>query len=570
MSGWASPTRIHRSSEGLDPEALEPGADLVLDAPGHHGTALMQGVLLDDWLGREQRAGVDRDAITALASWRERRDEALTQDGVRLPWVHEGELLTDVFLREQRVFAGVEAAFAQTPPRRVELHGLDSQLAPTLAEELRRIGVGEVQCLGGGPLPRYPIEFARAVRRRRSGALRETLGLPARVRGSVLVKPYWHLTPLWERLLGEAGNAPVMDPFDPPALSPRLLGSVARHGGWIGHPGASARRRSRAAVARMLDALPGPATGAGPLERLFELRARSFLGQRATETLAQVEVLRRAFAGRRIRAAVLPSDGTPAGRTIAIAGGEHGVRTVHVQHGFFGDLWRVDGALASNVDGLVADRVGVWSERHASVLASQAAGEVRVTGNPGGGALARGEWPAGRRRRVGLVLVLVQPPLGATAAIDVRSPRRHAEAALRGLTATPAVSRAVLRPHPLDPYDYEDLAALFPGLEVSVERAPPIEAALAEAWACVGPLSTATLQAAAAGIPTVFLSGFSRALPWPFDGSGAFPTARDSEELAELLQEVVAGGEVPGREAAAEALGLREDALERVVDLVLG
>ena len=566
--GFASPARIHASSEGHDPRTLEPGVDLVLHAPGHHGTALPHGVLIDDGLGPDERAGIDHDAITALARWRSRRDGALTHDGVCLPWLHEGELLTDVFLREHRVFAGVEAALAQGPPARVELHGIDRALASALREFLERIGVAEVASVSEGPAPLYPIEFVRAARRRRSGVVRQALGLPGRVRGSVLVKPYWHLAPLWGHLLAEPGWEPVVDPFDPPALPPRQLGRVLARGGWIGHPGARARMRSRAAVARLVESLRAPGAEAQPIERLLELRAKAFLSQRATDTPAQVELLRSAFSAGKIRAAVLPSDGTPAGRAIAIAGRETGVRTVHVQHGFFGDLWRVDGELASNVDGLVADRVGAWSERHARALAPQAAGEVSVTGNPGAAALARGAWLPSRSPREGLVLVLVQPPFGATAAIDVRTSRRHAHAALTGLVATRGVSRAVLRPHPLDPYGYDDLATTFPGLELSVERSVSIEAALSEARACVGPLSTATLQAAAAGIPTVFLSAFERPLPWPFDGSGAFPTARTPVELTALLGEVMAAVDPPGREAAAEALGLRKDALERVMELV--
>ncbi len=86
---------------------------------------------------------------------------------------------------------------------------------------------------------------------------------------------------------------------------------------------------------------------------------------------------------------------------------------------------------------------------------------------------------------------------------------------------------------------------------------------------CVGPLSTATLQASVAGVPTAFLSLAETRLPWPFDGSGAFPTARDADELARLLPEVVAG-RVSGAEVATEALGLRADAVDRVVELVLG
>jgi hypothetical protein len=127
----------------------------------------------------------------------------------------------------------------------------------------------------------------------------------------------------------------------------------------------------------------------------------------------------------------------------------------------------------------------------------------------------------------------------------------------------------VLRPHPLDDADYEANLPAQPGLSVRVERGGPIEPLFAGAALCVGALSTATLQAAVAGVPTVFLNSTGLRLAWPFDGSGAFPYAEDAEGLAARIDEVLAAPVVPGAEAAAEALGLRPDSVERLVELVL-
>jgi hypothetical protein len=571
ISGWAPRTRIWGITAEAGSAGLERGRDLVLHPrPGEGGT-LPKGVLLDDWLSREARAELELAANQALAEWRGRCDAQLTLHGVCLPWVHEGELFADVFLREQRVVAGLRAAFAEHSPERVELHGMDPDLATALRRLLAELEVGETRVASEAEPWRYPITFARAAPSRLGlpGALRQVLGVPARVRGSVLVKPYWHLAGLWAPLLEVPGAAPVVDPVSAPALPRRQLAAVARRGGWIGHPGARRRRRSRAALAEALAALGDGSPAAAPLDWLVERRARVFLEQRARDTLASVETLRAAFAGGRIRRAVAPSDGSPDGRAIVTAGRESGVELVQVQHGFFGDLWRVNGKPAPFVDGLVADRVAVWSERDARRLAPHAPGEVRPTGNPGAVEIARGGWPAARVSSPRRALVLVQPPPSGTAAYDARDPYRHVEAALRGLGAAGAAEEIVLRPHPLDPGEYGRLAAEEEGLRVMIDRTSPIEALLAEARVCVATLSTATLQAAAAAIPTVFLDTSGVALPWPFDGSGAFPRAAGPEELAGMIPSLLHARPVAGASAASEALGAREDAVERVLELIL-
>ena len=94
---------------------------------------------------------------------------------------------------------------------------------------------------------------------------------------------------------------------------------------------------------------------------------------------------------------MMPSDGTPAGRAIEVAAREAGARTIHVQHGFFSDLWRVDGRLAPFIDGLEASRAAVWSESQAAVLGEQARGDVSVTGNPGRPSRPGPERPLGSR-----------------------------------------------------------------------------------------------------------------------------------------------------------------------------
>lgn len=563
-AGWAPLTRVHDSSADLDPSRLEPGHDLVLHAPGHHGAALRHGVLLDDWLARDERTAVDAGATRRLGAWRERHDAAFTLAGVCLPHVHEGELLTDVFLREERIFAGLDAAFRRGRPERIALHGIDPNLAAALTSHLSEAGVALAGLHSPGAAPSYPIFFSRATARRPGAAtlLRESVGAPPLPRGDVLIKPYWHLEPLWGALAA-AGVRPVVDPAGLPALPAAELLGVVRRGGFMGHPGWLARRRSRAALGAAL-ASWSPDCEA-PLDRLVDTRARAFFAARAGDTLAHVETLRRAFSRGRIRVAVVPSDGAPDGRMIATAAREHDVALVHVQHGFSAGLWSVDGRLPPHLDGLEADRVAVWSERDERALAPQARGRVTATGNPG--AVAR---PRRRTRGSGPSLVLLQGTAGGSVAMDARTPFRHVATAVEALAATRPGSEVVLRPHPLDVADYETGVVPAGGLRLRVQRSGPIEPLLAQASLCVGALSTATLQAAVEGVPTVFLNSTGLRLAWPFDGSGDFPSAEGAEQLAVRIGEVLGADGVPGAEAAAEALGLRPDAVGRLVELVLG
>ena len=195
------------------------------------------------------------------------------------------------------------------------------------------------------------------------------------------------------------------------------------------------------------------------------------------------------------------------------------------------------------------------------MLGEQARGEVSVTGNPGQAAAAQaGADPSGH------VVVLPQPAGVSSATVDVRSPLRHVEAALAALRDA-GMTRVVVRPHPLDGSDYQAAVARFPEIRCRIARTGTIDAALAGASLCIGPLSTATLQAAAAGVPSVFLRSTEARLPWPFDDSGAFPTARDAAELTDLLPSLAGTGDVAGADAAREALGERSDAVERVLAL---
>ena len=302
---------------------------------------------------------------------------------------------------------------------------------------------------------------------------------------------------------------------------------------------------------------PSPHAG-DPLAALAERRALEVLRQLAGDTMALAGVFRAAVR-RGVRTAVVPSDTAPYPRTFAAATRELGGTLVRVQHGFYSDLWRVDGELVPYADGLEAERVAVWAPRDAERLAGVARGEITVTGNPGAVELPNvpGNGTA--------AIVLLQTASPDTLIFDVRASRRYVTEALAGLAAAGFAGPVVLRLHPLDSADYAQVAARLP--QASVTSRGSLAAVLAGARLCIGTLSTGTLEAVASGVPTVFLDVTGAALPWPFDGSGALPRATDGASLAEALASIDAPAD-SSRAAAREALGARPDAVERVVDLV--
>jgi hypothetical protein len=490
-----------------------------------------------------------------MAAWREQADAPLTRDGICLPHVHTGHLQADVFVATARLAAGLPAFLESARPERLEVHGADTDLARALTRIAEAAGIGAT-VVGAGQPPSYPIGFARSIRRGRLAPLREAVGLPGRPRGSVLIQSFRHLSGLW-RTLPARGIEPVLDPAVLPALPPRELAARALRGGFLGNPGARARRRSQAtldeALAQLAEAMGGGALAEGdPVADLAARRAAELLRQLAGDTFARAAVFR-AAARRGVRVAVVPSDTAAYARTFAAATGELGGSLVAVQHGFYGDLWRVSGRLVPYADGVEAERVALWSERDADRLRGTARGELVVTGNPGASApaaAARGD----------AALVLLQPPNASTLAFDVRGARRYAEAALAGLTAARFTGPVVLRPHPLDRMDYRALG--------TVDSSGSLEEALRRARVCIGTMSTATLEAVVAGVPTVLLDVTGVPLPWPFDGSGALPRATDGAELAGALAALGTEPDPATTAAATEALGLRPDALERVSDLI--
>src|SRR5262245_39290796 len=257
MSGrtWSDVVHLRSTSAGVDPGSLEPGRDLVLQAPRAQGVSLPFGVLLDDLLPTAVREKIDRRAREELEVWRERRDTDLTIDGVCLPHIWEVELLTEVFLPETRVVAGLQEVLKDTAAFRLICEGIDEDRLAALRSSL---GSGDIDVSTAGPPvppPTYPSVLASPWRPSlRTRALNWTLdnvGAPRRVRGDVYLRPYWHLAPVFRRGAQE-GLRFVVNPGTPPIVGMAALARGAARGGWVGHPGFLARRRARRSIVRAL------------------------------------------------------------------------------------------------------------------------------------------------------------------------------------------------------------------------------------------------------------------------------------------------------------------------------
>jgi hypothetical protein len=552
---WDPVVLLAASAAGADPRTFRPGRDLVLDLAREQGAVLPVGVLLDDCLSSAARARIDGEASAALASWRERRDADLTVDGVCLPHIWQVELLAEVFLPETRIAAGLSAVFAVHGPQRIELNGIDAGRAACLGEVLGSLDVAVEPPRSFAAPPRYPGVLASPwripVSRRIAASIFRTVGIPQRVRGEVILVPYWHLRQVFERLTLDDGPKFVVDPASLPSTTVgTLIRSVAR-GGWVGHPSIKDRRLSKGELARALAKARGNSEQLDPLNTLLDTRALALLEQRADETLARIRRMRRAFAVRTVKLAVLPNDSMPDVRMIIQAARDNQAATLVVQHGFLGE--------PNDPDKTLADAVAVWSENDARRLATLRSGRIVVTGNPGVSSVAGLAERSPRLNRPGSSLVLVEYASRLSTRSDNRVSVFHVDTALRALAQARPGTAAVIRPHPAEhePEIFDDAGASYEALRVRVDSTNRIATLIAEADLCIAAVSTAALEAAVAGVPVIFLNVDGHEAPWPFDGSTDVPVARSSEELAALIPEVLGSGEVPGRAEMVEALGGR-------------
>jgi hypothetical protein len=538
--------RLHRTSAGLDPASLRPGTDLVLEVAREHALALPDGVAIEDHLNPTDRLDVDAAALRALAAWRAERGDQLRVDGIDLGHVAEVELIAVCFLPAELIRRGLEAVGA---PDRIHANGFDPQALAALG------ALAPDGCeVDGDPAPPPPAP-PRAGRRHALIAAVENTPIRPWPRGGVICVPYWHLVGVYTALARRRrGPRPVPAGMGLSGLRRVDVLRALIRGGWGGSSGARARAAAAARVKARLAQLAADPVGADERARALDRWALSVTARDAGAAPAQLAHFSRAVRGARL--IVTPFDSPGEQRALIAAGHANDTPALVVQHGYKAGL--------NDPDLTLSDHVAVWSSHDRDNLAGRAAGRILVTGNPGGDeTVGRAALPHGSGRTI--VLFDYQGRLSAQ--VGTRIALEHVATALRGLAAARPGSDVVLRPHPFDDRNdhYESALASDRGdLRLSLDDTTPIEDLLLSADLCVGALSTATLQSAALGVPTVFLDVSGAPRPWPFDGSpGALALARNADELAARI-----GVATADTTAAAEALGLTGRATQSILGLI--
>lgn len=530
------------------------GRDLVLEVPLEHGIALPRGAALDDHLDERSRLLVDRTARERYERWCGRRVDALTVDGLDLIEMCELELLAQCFVPAARVEIGLPTALESTGARGVTLRAAGG-VGDGMAAVLGAVAAGDGVAFDPeqGAAEGVGLRWRSAPLAVRAAA---SLGFPARVRGQVVCVPYWILTPVFGHLL-ERGTptTPVAAGIVLPGLDRLSTLRVAVQGGWMGHAGVRTRRAARGSVTRAVRLAANDRIEGDAIDAALDAWALQFLAEHAPGPVAAARWARRAFAGGAVRALVVPFDRpAPVAALVAEARGA-GVPSLVVQHGF-------EQALGVP-DKTHVDVAALWSERDRTILQAESSARPVVTGNPGAEHLAS---PVARAPRRDRTLLLVDYQSRLSARVTERVSQVHLKAALEAVAMARPGTTAVIRPHPASP-GAEAGVPRPAGIGIEIDVATPIEELFASVDACVGAMSTATLQAAGYGVPVVYLDVAGVVRPWPFDGS-AVPVARDAEELADALRAAVDRREVAGQVEMLEALGARQGATAAVSDLV--
>jgi hypothetical protein len=553
---------VHTTSSGLDPSGLAAGKDAVLAVDPIHGVALPAGVLAHDHLAVGQRFRLDALARDALTRWRAVHDELLTVDGVCLPEIWTFKLY-EAINRCLVAVLGLRAAIETHRPRALRLMDADPLTELVAGAAAQATGVPVVAAPHRAePRTRQWAPRVPAARRTRAAVIRlaSRWGMPSMLSsGSTLFLSYWPLMPLLDRMLDDARWRPAVALERRPADPARSV-RAARQGGWLGLASGGAVASAAEHAGRALHALGGrPAIDVlgVPAESPVHRAVLQVVRGGAAGTLAAAAVVRRAFAGSRVRGVIGTYDLEPYARLVLSLAREAGVPTLCLAHGAY--------LLPQPISDLeLADEIALWSPAIAPPISNRSR-PIHVVGYP----LAH-ERAARRRfggRRPPRVALLAQTATPSTATVDGRIVMRQYVEGLAGIAEGLPGATVVLRPHPSQgtpPLAY--LVARFPGLGVEVDGTGDIRRSLAACDVCIGGASAATLECALTGTPVVVLNVTGFEWRWPLGGETAVPVARSAGELSACLARWRRDGTLPGGEELLEALGADGgDATERLI-----
>lgn len=555
-------------SPSLHPTRLKPGADLVLHLDEAQSWDLPLGVAADDYLDAQTRREVDETAVDALTSWRNACDEALTVDGVCLPFVNECSLMR-LLVGTLRAVAGLGAALERHRPAELRLAPCDDLTLGVVQAVAARAGLAVSRQPGDPPVAsqavqRAPKPLSQRVRQRTVRALLR-LGAPTMLRRrSVLVLSYWPLLPLLDRLLDDPQIRVAIPLEKRPAGPGRSLRAIA-DGGWLGRPGpvsvARARRRLLPAMKGAQELAPAKLVAFGcDLGPALHAAMLGVAVEAAAVQLATAAVIRRAYRLRPPALILTTYDTEPFPRLAVSLAREAGISSFVLAHGAF--------LMPQTLKDMeLADEAAIYSEA-VGFPGMRRDRPVHVVGYP----LPHVHAPERRAPAVRAphIVVLGQNGHPYTSRFDERIALRHYVSALEALREVIPEAQVVLRPHPsqnLNPV--HATIDRFTAIEARIDATTPIDELLRSTDLCIGSLSTATLQAALAGAAVAVLnvSGFD--WRWPLGGQTPVPVACDAEQLAEVLRTWRRDGSLPGNAALLEALGTdRPGTVERLKGLV--
>jgi hypothetical protein len=559
--------RLHATSAGLEPAALTPGSDLVLDADPTHGVDLPAGTLVDDYLDLEARREVERTAAEVALRWRERMDPELTVEGLCLPLVWEFAIfhrVSDAVLK----CAGMLGALEAHGPASLTLSGGDRATELLVDAVAEANGLAVTEAAGGADATPTPTRRVPPARRVRHAALApaRAIGIPSRLRaGSILFVSYWPLEPLLDRMLAQRGEPRPAVFLDKLPSRPRRALRAAGRGGWIGTPGPRHRswaaRAAERALGRSSSEAPaidayGVAIGAAAHEAIMTL-AR----ERAVPDLARARLLRRVFERARPAGVLSAWDSDPDARLVISVAKEAGVPTFVLSHGAY-----LQPTLLRDMN--FGDEILLWSEAMERPAPPDGT-PVHVVGYP----LPHAPPPENRCYTGSpdppTIVVIAQPAL-AFPLIDRRIEMRHYLTAIDAILARAPSARIVLRPHPERGRGAALAAAeRREGANVEIDAGSPIMELLADCDVCIGTASAATLQAALVGTPVIALNLNAYDWLWPLGGGTRVPLARSGAELTEWLGRWLGGERLPGQEELLEGLGANGgDASARMLDVL--
>lgn len=545
-----------------------PGTDLVLELDDTHGAAAPEGVLAHDHLDLEARRQVDEATVDAVGRWSRAMTEALTVDGIDLPWLWELDLIQDVFLPTVTDAAALDAALLRHRPATLTLMDREPHTERTVRAVAAHRGIAvevsqDAPRRAGRRATQTHLPAAQRLRRR-GVQIALGLGLPSRLRpGSVLFLSYWPLVSLLDRLLDGRGPRPAIWLGKRPAGPARSF-HAARLGGWVGLPGPIGRARARRAARRGLnaaEAAPELHVLGLPLGEPLHREAIELARRRAAADLALAPVFRRALGGGRLTKVLLPFDVDPQMRLVASLAREAGVRTLLVAHGAYPLRHTV-------VDMQVADEVAAWSPTFGPTKWGWDR-PLHVVGYPVPHQVA----PARERPQQGRQLRVLVPGHGkerATSMFDDRYSMQHYLAAVEAIDRALPGAKVMLRPHPAEGrVIVQAVAERYPGVDVSVDTSRDVNDAVAGVDLCIGTSSTVSFQAALSGTPVVVLNVAGYDWGWPLGGRTRVPVAHSATALAEHLEAWRVHGGAPGREELLEALGAgNADATARLLELL--